>query len=106
MGVVLGPPCVQSGSYRTRVDLTHELADVLRLAPAPLEIRNALRFQHGRAQYFRKLDGGELFATQGNELDTQLLQPEHFLLALGLAYRRVPCHHSNCQRKSGMPLKW
>ena len=75
-------PLIESGADRRGVNFAHQLADVLHLAAAGLEIPDALRFKNGLQQALRQFNLPELIGVEFNQSHADLLQRLHFAFAL------------------------
>src|SRR5690606_39012467 len=77
---------------RLGLDLAHELADVLHLAPHGLVLREALAFEDRLEEPLRKAEARELLGGELHERLAHRLQVRHLLLAPGLADKIVVVH--------------
>jgi hypothetical protein len=68
-----GRQCREDTAEHGRLDLPHDLANILHLARARSMRAHALRRQHGLVQDLRQLQPGQLGSGQGNELDAECL---------------------------------
>ena len=83
---VKGTPYKELGLDGRRIDLAHQLADVLHLAPAGFHLE-ALRRAHGLIQGVGQRHLLQAIGGQRNELLTKILQRMHLTLAAALAGR-------------------
>ena len=78
-------PLLEPGADRRRIDFAHQLADILHLAAAALEIPDALRLEDRLQQAFRQLDLRELSGIELNQSRADFLQRFHLAFTLRFA---------------------
>jgi hypothetical protein len=76
---------VHRSAQGRRIDIAHDLADVLHLPSLCFVLGDALRLEQGIAQAFRHLDFRQAFLRQLDQLGAEILQGRHLALALGFA---------------------
>jgi len=90
-GVILrraGRPALERSPDRRGVDVAHQLADVLELAPAPLVGLDAARLGDGVDEPLRQVELRDAPGVERHQRAAQVLQVVHRLLAAGLGRGR------------------